>query len=110
MRTAIGLTFPITATCGFHRKDRIGRRIATVAGSGSRITAGRGCLTNLGAGRLITTVVGSSMTMIGSGGQGRFTAILRTIQSGRRLTSPSSVLAETDGASDSASETSDGCQ
>src|SRR5579875_1934509 len=116
MATALGQRCRITVPCGFRRKALDGRRTATVAGCGSRITDGRGFRTSRGAGRPITTAAGSSTAEAGSGGQGLSITILSTIRFGRLRTSPFSVGAVADGASEwalasgTALQALDGCR
>src|SRR5579875_2713158 len=90
MATALGQRCRMTVPCGFRRKALDGRRIATAAGS--------------------------STAEAGSGGQGLSITILSTIRFGRLRTSPFSVGAVADGASEwalasgTALQALDGCR
>src|SRR5437868_10220676 len=70
--TAIGYKTTSTAGSGVPTPAPLpatatGRLIVTETGSGVRRMAGRGLVTSLGAGRLITTAVGSTSTITGRG-------------------------------------------
>ncbi len=113
--TETGPRFRITARCGSRRSLRDGCLIAPATGFGSRTGVGPGCPMNPGAGLRITTDAGSSGAIRGRGGPDQSAVLVSGIltgQSGRRLMSPSSDLAE--GALDSASASAvsarlDGC-
>src|SRR5690349_18930190 len=98
MRMGAGVTYRTMAMYGFRMSRRTGLLIATATGCMSPITAGPGLATNLGDGRLITTVAGCITTAPGPGGPVRSTAAGSTVLSGLRHMSPSG-----DGAADGAS-------
>src|SRR5260370_9758119 len=107
MPMGTGTMFRIMAECGYRQFRRVGFLIAMAAGSGRRITAGRGFTMSLGAGRRITMDAGSSMNRRGYGGPDRSTAT--TGRYGRRLMYRSSDSVA-DLASVSASATWLGCR
>src|ERR1700733_13770926 len=93
MRTASGPKFLITVRYGFRTKRRAGLLTARAAGFGNHTTAGHGFRQSRGAGRHITMAVGSCTAADGHGGLDRSTAaseLVSIVQSGRRLTFPSS--------------------